>query len=146
MFWSNFQISCPMSCFLRKYLQSEKKKIQTSKLKVRCKKSQWRSYIHTYARKYAHIEPCIQVQAQEGTFLTESGKGFSLFLIWNGTCLYQFFYLVRSRREKIISCLSETKLAQNFREKWLLPAGKVGRSDSQIGRSKSAKLRHFPSI
>ena len=39
-----------------------------------------------------------------------------------------------------------TKLAQNFREKWLLPAGKLGRSDSQIGRSHSAKLRPFMSI
>ena len=28
----------------------------------------------------------------------------------------------------------------------LLPAGKLGRSDSQIGRSYSAKLRHFLSI
>ena len=54
----------------------------------------------------------------------------------------------------IIFCLSEpmilwaagTKLAQNFREKWLLPAGKLGRSDSKIGRSYSAKLRHFLSI
>ena len=41
---------------------------------------------------------------------------------------------------------SGTKLAQNFREKWLLPAGKLGRSDSQKGRSYSAKLRHFLSI
>ena len=39
-----------------------------------------------------------------------------------------------------------TKLAQNFREKWLLPAGQLGRSDSQIGRSYSAKLRHFLTI
>ena len=39
-----------------------------------------------------------------------------------------------------------TKLAQNFREKWLLPAGKLGRSDSHIGRSYRAKLQHFLSI
>ena len=39
-----------------------------------------------------------------------------------------------------------TKLAQNFREKRLLPAGKLGKSDSQIGRSYSAKLQHFLSI
>ena len=39
-----------------------------------------------------------------------------------------------------------TKLAQNFREKWLLPAGKLRRSDSQIGRSYNPKLRHFLSI
>ena len=35
----------------------------------------------------------------------------------------------------IFTNCSGTKLAQNFREKWLLPAGKLGRSDSQIGRS-----------
>ena len=44
------------------------------------------------------------------------------------------------------SCITGTKLAQNFREKWLLPAGKLRRSDSQIGRSYNPKLRHFLSI
>ena len=48
-----------------------------------------------------------------------------------------------SRFSKKASLNSGTKLAQNFREKWLLPAGKLGRSESQIGRSYSAKLRHF---
>ena len=38
---------------------------------------------------------------------------------------------------------SGTKLVQNFREKWLLPAGQLGRSDSQIGRSYSANYDIF---
>ena len=54
-----------------------------------------------------------------------------------GIWLYRFL---------IFTSFPGTKLAQNFREKWLLPAGKLGRSDSQIGRSYSAKLRHCLSI
>ena len=38
------------------------------------------------------------------------------------------------------------KLDPDSREKWLLPPGILGRSDSQIGRSSVAKLRHFLSI
>ena len=48
--------------------------------------------------------------------------------------------------QEYIAQLAGTKLAQNFREKWLLPAGKLGRSDCQIGRSYSTKLRHFLSV
>ena len=38
------------------------------------------------------------------------------------------------------------KLDPDRREKWLLLLEKLGRSDSQIGRSYSAKLWHFLSI
>ena len=49
-------------------------------------------------------------------------------------------------QETCLNVYTGTKLAQNFREKWLLLAGQLGRSDSQIGRSYSAKLRHFLSF
>ena len=35
------------------------------------------------------------------------------------------------------------RLGPDSREKWLLPPGKLGSSDTQIGRSYSAWLRHF---
>ena len=38
------------------------------------------------------------------------------------------------------------KLGQDSRDKWLLLPGKLGRSDSQIGRSYRAKVWHFLSI
>ena len=53
-------------------------------------------------------------------------------------------FFISSRKH--ICGYSGTKLAQNFREKWLLPAGKLGRSDCQIGRSYSAKFRYFLSV
>ena len=40
-------------------------------------------------------------------------------------------------------CKSGFKLGPGSREKWLLPPGKLGRSDSQIGRSYSAKIMTF---
>ena len=38
------------------------------------------------------------------------------------------------------------KLGPDSREKWFLSPGKLGRSDSQIGRSYIAKLLHFLSV
>ena len=38
------------------------------------------------------------------------------------------------------------KLGPDSREKWLLPPVILGRSDCQIGRSYSIKLRHFLSV
>ena len=63
-------------------------------------------------------------------------------LLWKKSAKIMKNYLAG----KELTWYSGTKLAQNLREKWLLPAGQLGRSDSQIERSYSAKLRHFLSF
>ena len=54
-------------------------------------------------------------------------------------CLWHVFL-------QIFNPLSGFKLEPDSREKSFLPPGKLGRSDSHIGRSYSAKLWHFPSV
>ena len=50
------------------------------------------------------------------------------------------------RSQYMWSSYTGFKLGPDSWEKWLLPPGKLGRSDSKIGRSYSTKLRHFQSV
>ena len=62
------------------------------------------------------------------------------------TCSLISAIVIHCLESIIASIITGFKLGPDSREKWLLPPGKIGRSDSQIGRSYSAKLQHFLSV
>ena len=91
-------------------------------------------------QKYFNIAPVLQDEWLT-IFTWANLKNISFPLTWPcftgmGRSVEIFFFNFSNWIPIMLSCIqSGTKLAQNFREKWLLPAGKLGRSHSQIGRS-----------